>query len=177
MNRIADIGSLALCALLVASAGCNTDPNTGYTTASHFRTGIETVCVPIWVRGKNVYRRGLEMRLTEALVKRIEHDTPYKVTTKPRADTQLTGTIDNIEQRVLSFNPNTGLAREMELTMVVSFTWTDLRDGQIIDQQKNFRVAGSYIEEDPLSEDFFQGSEDVVNKLAKRIVEQMEAPW
>lgn len=117
------------------------------------------------------------MRLTEAVVKRLELDTQYKVTDKSRADTELRGTIDRVSQRVLSFNPDSGLPREKELTVTVSFTWTDLRSGKVLAQRRSFRQAGTYIPPQPFGEDFFQGSEDVVNKLAKRIVEQMETDW
>jgi len=170
------IGWVLLTTLMLLP-GCATDPSAGYTTAQQFPEGIDSVCVPIWNRAKPVYRRGWEDRLTEALVKRIELDTPYEVTTKARADTELTGSIDRISQRVLSFNPDTGRARELEVTFTTSFRWTDLRSGEVILERNNFRIAGTYIEECGFSEDFFQGGEDVVNELAKRIVEQMESPW
>jgi len=178
MKNIATVIARALAAgVLLGGAGCSNDPTKGYTLKSQYVEGVKTVSVPIWHRGKEVYRRGLEMRLTEAVIKRLELDTPYKVTDKSRADTELRGTIDRISQRVLSFNPDSGLPREKELTVTVSFTWTDLRTGKVLAQRKGFREAGAYVPPQPFGEDFFQGSEDVVNKLARRIVEQMEADW
>jgi hypothetical protein len=165
-------------AFTAASAwGCSADPTKGYSLASQYDTGIKTVCVPIWTRGRNVFRREIEFRLTEAVVKKIELDTPYKVVDKARADTELRGTLDLVSQRVLSFNPDNGLPRETEITMSVSFTWTDLRSGKAIKQVANLRQSAVYIPPSPLSEDFFQGSEDVVNRLAQRVVEQMESDW
>jgi len=165
-------------AFTAASAGgCSQDPTKGYSLASQYDTGIKTVCVPIWTRGRNVFRRDLEFRLTEAVVKRIELDTPYKVVDKSRADTELRGTLDLVSQRVLSFNPDTGLPRETEITISVSFTWTDLRSGKAIKQVANLRQSDVYIPPSPLSEDFFQGSEGVINRLAQRVVEQMESDW
>jgi len=80
-------------------AGClSNNPTTGYTAKSQYRQGIRTVAVPIWTRGKDIYRRDIEIRLTESLVKRIELDTPYKVTTKQRADTILTGNLHRLVQ-------------------------------------------------------------------------------
>ena len=168
-------GLLLACVLL--TGGCSEDPTKGYTLKSQFPEDVRTVHVPIWHRGRNVYRRGLEMRLTEALIKRLELDTPYKVTDKDRAHTELTGTIDTISQRVMSFNPDSGLPREKEITLIVSFSWVDLRNGRDIVRRRNFRQAGTYIPPQPLSEDFFLGSEDVINRLAQRIVEQMAAEW
>ncbi|HUT01766.1 MAG TPA: LPS assembly lipoprotein LptE [Phycisphaerae bacterium] len=177
MKSTATVTAGALVLGMLLAAGCSSDPTKGYTLKSQYPEGIKTVTVPIWHRGKKVYRRGLEMRLTESVVKRLELDTPYKVTDKSRADTELRGTIDLVSQRVLSFNPDSGLPREREITVAVSFTWTDLRNGKVLARRTNFRQAGTYISPAPFGEDFFQGSEDVVNKLAQRIVEQMEADW
>jgi hypothetical protein len=149
----------------------------GYSIAPLHPGDVTTVAVPIWHRGRNVYRRGLEFRLTEALVKQIEMRTPYKVTDGGRADTELTGTIERVEQRVLSFNPDTGRPRELELTVTVSFRWKDLRSGEMRAERTNFAVSGTYIPHEPFERDFFQGSEDVINKLARRVVEQMEGGW
>ncbi|HAU38524.1 MAG TPA: hypothetical protein DCX07_12515 [Phycisphaerales bacterium] len=163
---------------MALACGCtNPDPAKGYSFKSLYPTDIRTVDVPIFHRGKDVYRRELEFRLTEAVKKQIELDTPYKLASKNRADTQLTGTIDEVEQRVLSFNPDTGLAREMEITFVLSLRWTDLRNGKDLRDVRNLKVSGTYVPSAPLSEDFAQGSEDVINRAAVRIVEQMETDW
>jgi len=153
------------------------NPTQGYTLRSQYPTNVRTVSVPMWTRGREVYRRGLEMRLTEALVKQIEHDTPYKVTKSVRADTQLKGTIDRVTQQVLTINPDDGLPREIEVMLEVSFRWTDLRTGKVLRERKGFRVAGTYVPSGPFREDFFHGSEDTINRLARRIVEQMQADW
>jgi len=171
------LAAAALAAVLSSVAGCSADGKGGYSLASQYRPGIKTVAVDVWGKGKDVYRRDIEMRVTEAVVKRIEQDTPYKVTLKQRADTLLTGTVDAIEQRTLSFSTDTGLPRESEITFIVSFTWQDLRSGETLVERKEMKVAGRYTREDPIAEDFFQGSENVVNELARRVVETMEAPW
>ena len=177
MKTFATILTGALLAGALLTGGCSEDPTQGYTLKSQFPDDVRTVHVPLWHRGREVYRRGLEIRLTEAVIKRLELDTPYKATGKDRAHTELTGTIDSISQRVLSFNPDSGMPREKEITLAVSFAWTDLRTGRDIVRRKNIRQAGTYIPPAPLSEDFFLGSEDVINKLAQRIVEQMAAEW
>ena len=123
------------------------------------------------------YRRDIEIRLTEAVVKRIESDTPYKVTDKARADTVLKGTLGPVEQRVLSFDPHTGLAREIQIRLIVDFTWTDLRTGEVRLRKRGFRVASEYIPPAPFAEDFFLGSESAIDRIAQRIVEQLANPW
>lgn len=169
---------VALVTLAAITIGCgNVDPHKGYTMTSEYRPGIRTVAVPIWTRTAQEYRRDLEISLTEAICKRIESDTPYKVADKSRADTELKGELGVVEQRVLSFNPDTGRAREIQLRLTVNFTWKDLRTGEVLLEKKGFRMAADYIPPEPFNEDFFLGSQDALNRLAQRIVEQLKSNW
>jgi hypothetical protein len=160
-------------------AGCSDDPNRGYTTGGLFRADVHTVAVPIPQRAANEFRINNEMRLCEALAKCVERETPYKlVADRARADSVLECTLHKITQRVLSFDPRNGQAREIEVRVRVSFTWKDLRDGRILAQEKNrdFIVSSTYIPESPFNEDFFQGSQDAFDKVAVRITEYMYKP-
>ena len=168
---------MAMAVLAAVIAGCNTDPTKGYTLANQYHQGVDSVAVDVFTRAKDVYRRGLEFRLTEAVVKQIELDTPYKVTDRSRADTLLTGTIVGISQQVMSVNPDTERPRELQMVITVSIRWQDLRTGKIIRTENNIRASGRYIPPVPFREDFFQGSEEAINRLAVRIVEAMEAEW
>ena len=165
--------------IVLVAAGCtNSDPTKGWTIASQYRPGIRTVAVPIWTRGAKEFRRDIEIRLTEAVCKTIEAETPYKIVQdRGRADTLLTGTLRQVRQHVLSFEPRTGTAREIQMTMVVDFTWSDLRTGEVLAEAKAMKVSAEYIPLAPFSEDFFQGSEDALNRVALRVVEQMHNPW
>jgi Lipopolysaccharide-assembly len=158
-------------------AGCASDPSEGYTMEAPFRDDVQTVAVHLFTRSRSLYRRELEMRLTEAIVKRIELDTPYKVTDKSRADTLLTGTIEQVSQRVMSFNPDTAGAQEKEMIVTVSLHWKDLRTGEVLVDEPRVRAAGAYISAQPLGETFFEGSEGALDEVARRVVERMEADW
>jgi len=168
-RRVGRTAVLLAAALLGAVlAGC------GYTTKPLHPTDVKTVSVPVVVRGEPVYRRDLEFQLTEALVKRIEQDTPYKVTKPARADTELGVTIDVVRQQVLSSNSDTGLARELDVALAIRLTWTDLRTGEQRLTLSNLRATGNYVPQAPLSETYFLGSRGAVNRAAELIVEQME---
>ena len=172
------IASLVL--IMVIGTGCtNPDPTKGFTTASQYRSDVKTIAVPIFHRGRSEYRRDIEFRLTEAVIKAIEAQTPYKVVPPSRADTILLGTIRKIDQRVLSYNPRTGRAREVQVRISVDITWKDLRPNRkvILLPKKTIRVADEYILESPFSENFFLGSESLFDKTARRIVEQLANPW
>ncbi len=165
----------ALAVLISAvAAGCG-----GYTMKSQYRSDVKTVCVPMVTRGTDVYRRNNEIRLTEAVKKQINLATDYQVVNKSTADTELTINIDEIRQQVLSTNPDTGLAREIEFTLVLSFIWKDLRTGEDLKKKSNLHISGTYIPDEDygLGEDDFVGSEEAINKAAERIVEYMESAW
>ena len=165
------LGILMLAGAMLELTGC------GYSSESLFPRQYKTVHVPMWTRGKDVYRRELEEKVTEAVQKRIEQRAGYRLAKKGQADTELTGSIDQINQRAMSINPDTGFVRELEVTFVVSFKWVDNATGHVIVERTNFRVAGTYFPEGPVNENFFQGSADVIDKLAQRVVEQMEKPF
>lgn len=174
------IGSASVVLLVLAGlapVGCNQDPATGYTVKSPYRTDIHTVSLPMVTRGKDVYRRRVEMRLTEALAKRIEMDTPYKVTKAERADTELMVTLHQIIQQVLTLNPDDGLPRETQVTLLLSFRWKDLRNGRVIRAANEMKIEGVYAASRPLSEPFFVGQEEAVNKAAIQIVERLQDDW
>jgi len=159
---------------MILSTGCKP---LGYTAESQYRTGITTVYVPMWTRGRDVYRRGVEQRLTEAIIKHIEKDTPYKCVKKENADTQLSGTITRIHQGTMSMNPDTGFPRENAVRIYVSFVWEDLRTGKEIVVEKKFSATAIYHPTAPFNEEFFRGSEVVMDRLAQRIVEKMRSDW
>ena len=175
-NRAA---AAALLLLLAGAGGC------GYTTQSLFPTEYRTIAIPTWQRGREVYRREWEFLLTEAIVKEVANRTPYKVVDRKHADTLLTGKIIRISRQMLSRNPDTGLAREEEITIEVAFEWTNLRTGEVIKKVDRLPVSGTHVAEqggnlptDPdVGTDFFRGAEGVVDRAARIIVEHLESPW
>jgi hypothetical protein len=168
--------ALAACLALAWPTGCS-EPLAGYSFERPYPSDVETVFVKMATRGPGVYRRGLEFRVTEAVCKQLELDTPYRIASAADADTQLTLGVELVRQGVLSHNPDTGRPQELEVTLVAEYEWKDLRDGRVRRQARNLRVSGAYAPPAPMGEDFFLGSEDAVNRLAKRVVEQLERDW
>lgn len=167
--RCARRGPFALLLTFFAgwTAGC------GYTTERPFRTDIQTICVDM-LHSKE-FRRGLEFQLTEALVKRIEMDTPYRIASCDRADSALTGEIIEVQQRTIGTDFDTDLPRETGATIVMSWRWKDLRTGELLRERGRFLHTTTYIP--PVGESFQTGMTRGLDGMAERIVEAMEKNW
>jgi len=145
----------------------------GYSTKRPFSTDIQTVHIEMFQTKE--FRRELEFRLTESLIKRIEMDTPYRVAPRNKADALLTGEVLKVENRTFGNNFNTDLPREIGSTVVVRYRLQDLRSGDILVDRPRFVYQTSYIP--PVGETFTQGMTRAMDGLAEQIVESMESPW
>ncbi len=152
---------------LLVGGGC------GYSTARPFRTGVKTIAVDIF--DSKEFRRGLELQLTEALCKRIEAETPYQIAARNVADTLVSGEIKEVRQGTLGRDFDANLPRETAATLVVAFQWKDLRNGAVLVDRPYFVQTVEYIR--PVGENFYDASQRLADRMAERIVEQMEAEW
>jgi len=121
------------------------------------------------------FRRELEFRLTEAVVKRVEQDTPYRIAPRKTADAVLTGEVLKVDNRTLGDDFDTDLPREIGSTVVVRFRLQDMRSGNILVERPRFVYQTSYIP--PVGETFTQGMTRAMDGLAEQIVESMESVW
>lgn len=153
--------------LALSGGGC------GYRTDRPFRRDVKTVAVEIF--DNKDFRRGLELQLTEALAKRIESETPYRLAKRETADTLITGEVKEVRQATLGDDFRTALPRETAATMIIAFQWKDLRTGQILLDRPNFAQTVDYVP--PLGENFYHASQRICDRMAERMVEQMEADW
>ena len=121
------------------------------------------------------FRRNLEFELTEALVKRIEMDTPYRIADKKVADTVFTGEILEVQQRTLGSDFRTDLPRETGASIIMRYRWKDLRTGEILVERPRFVYTTTYIP--PAGETFAKGMVRGLDQMAEEIVETMETGW
>ena len=145
----------------------------GYSTKRPFPADIQTVHVEM-LHSKE-FRRELEFRLTEAITKRIEMDTPYRVAPRRTADALLSGEVLAVDNRTFGDDFDTDLPREIGSTMVVRFRFKDLRTGEILVERPQFVYQTSYIPS--VGETFAQGVTRAVDGMAEQIVETMETAW
>ena len=145
----------------------------GYSTKRPFSTDIQSIHVEMFQSKE--FRRELEFRLTEAIVKRIEMDTPYRVASRRTADALLTGEILTVDNRTFGDDFDTDLPREIGSTIVVRFRLQDMRTGQVLAQRRRFVYQTSYIP--PVGETFDQGMTRGLEGLAEKLVESIESDW
>ncbi len=159
------------------TAGC-----AGYQVGagSLYPQDIRTVYLPM-IRSES-FRPNLGEQLTEAVAKRIEQQTPYKVTGNSNADSILSATIIEDRKRALVESLNDDV-REIETSIYVEVTWTK-RNGQLLVENMlipitpdllSVRGTASVVPE--AGESIATGQQKAIGRIAKQIVAMMEVPW
>jgi hypothetical protein len=162
-----------LFAALAGGCGYQSGSDAGWHWGTVYRQDIHSVAVPVFT--SRDFHRNVEFQLSDALAKKIEEYTPYKVEPRERADTVLEGEIVSITPSMLSLNPFTATPQEEEYSVVVNFTWKDLRTGKILVTRQGFEQATTYFPN--LGEGQYVASQNTVERLALGIVNEMEGPW
>ena len=167
-------GMLIAAVLPSALSGC------GYVIGSAYQPEIRTIHVPTIT--SSTFRRGVEFQLTEAVQKEIQNRSHFRLVKGPYADTRLTGNIAAVRKWVLG---ESGFddPRELQLSMAVEVTWEDLRTGEILAQRQiplqaeavQLMSTASFAPE--VGQSLATGTQQVIDRLARQIVEMMEMPW
>jgi hypothetical protein len=168
-KRISCSFALMLLCFSLFFAGCG-----GYSSKSLYSQDIKSVYVEMF---DNVtFSRDLEYDLTDAVAKRIDAETPYKIVSdKSRADTVLSGKITAINGSPLTLERETGRPLESQAEISADFSWKNLKTGEYLLENSTASATASYSEFQEQSSDY--ASKVAANKLAERIVEQMQTGW
>ncbi len=165
---------ILLPALLLGLIGCHYNQGeSGYKWSGLHREDISSVAVPIFTN--KTYDQGVEFKLTQALIQRIESATPYKVRARKDADTILEGEIVSVNSDPVGNDRYTANPQEQLYVITVNFVWKNLRTGEILRQRKAFEQTAPYYP--TLGEGVFAGKQKAVEDLAVGIVQELEADW
>ncbi len=141
---------------------------------------IRTVYVPVFE--SDSFRRHLGERLTEAVMKQIEMQTPYKVVGTPDADSTLLGRIVTDTKHLVVEN-RWDEPRQLDYRLQVEVRWVDHR-GTLLGETKTtlpadetFLLTGSAILAAELGHSVAVSQQKAIERLARQIVGMMEAPW
>jgi hypothetical protein len=138
-----------------------------------FRPDIQTVYVEIFET--DTYRKFLGQRLTEAVVKEIELSTPLRITERGLAHSILSGRLVRERKRVISETVNDD-PRALQIDYVLEVTWTDPAGNPLMNRQ-TLRLDRSidFIPEGGQS--LVTAEQELINRLARQIVQQLEMDW
>jgi len=146
----------------------------GYSNESLFPRDVGSVYVEMF--DNRSFRRGVEYQLTDALAKRIEADTPYKIiSSRDRAETVISGQIVGIGELVLTSERETGRALEKEVELQVVVNWKNLKTGELLIDNQSVAASASFSEWQ--NQGFNYASALAANNVARKVVELMERQW
>ena len=165
--------------LLGVSSGCL---GLGYHvgTKSLFGQDIKTVYVPIFE--SDIDRPDVGERLTEAVCKRIEAKSPYKVVGRPDADSVLAGKIVSARKST-NLRNRFGDVRQQQGTMSVFITWKDRRNQELRQfeaipwNESSATVTASNYFLPEYGHSIATSEMEQIDRIADQIVGMMEIPW
>jgi hypothetical protein len=160
---------VALVTFIFVFSGCSS-----YSSESMFSQDISSVCLEMF--DNQTYWRGVEYELSDALAKRIEAQTPYKIiSSKDRADTVISGQITSINESALSTQREMGTVLETEVQLQAVVNWKNLKTGELLIDNQTVSAEATYSPYQ--NQDFSYASALAANNLARKIVELMEKGW
>ncbi|MDA0835622.1 MAG: LPS assembly lipoprotein LptE [Planctomycetota bacterium] len=175
-GSIASFNVASLCGLLLlmnlSLVGC------GYIVGKEFPSEVCSVYVPVF--DSNLFRRGVEFQVTEAVQREIQMRTPYRLVKEANADTRLTGKLVEYRKDLLGESKYDD-PRELQLSLVVEVRWEDLRTGEILAEQliplsTDALLLTSMSEMAPeVGHSLATSQQDAVARLARQVVNAMES--
>lgn len=161
---------LTLLGLLAAATGCHF-----YQLGSQglYRPDIQTVYVEMFEA--DTFRKFLGQRLTEAVVKEIELRTPLRIAERSMAQSFLRGRLVRERKRVVGETVNDD-PRDLQVDYLIEVSWTDKNCVPLMNRQV-LTIDRSVVFIPEGGQSLTTAEQELINGLARQIVQQMEAPW
>lgn len=167
--------TLLAAAAIATAAGCSSDPTRGYSFQSPYDSSIKTVAVPIFAN--TTMHPGIEADLTDAIIKELQRETPWRVTQSETADAVLRGRINRVRLIRLSQQTGVGLVQEQGVEVSVSFEFVDNRRGETLVSRAGFAALASFVPAQPTGERISVGYRGAAEILADDIVTELANSW
>ncbi len=140
---------------------------------SLFRPDVQTIYVDMFEA--DTYRKFLGQRLTEAVVKEIELNTPLRITERALAQSVLRGRLVRERKRVVGETINDD-PRTLQIDYLVEVTWTDNAGTPLMERQLlRLNRSIDFIPEGGQS--LTTAEQELIRRLARQIVQQLEMSW
>lgn len=156
--------------LLLCCIGC-----AGYNVGNQFlyRSDIRTVHVAM-VESES-FRKFLGPQLTEAVVKEIELGTPLTITEPALADSFIQGRLITAQKRVIG-EDRSDEPRELLIDYRLEVSWVD-RTGVPLMQRQLVRLDLDVAFVPEGGQSMATAQQELIQRIAREIVGQMEMPW
>lgn len=168
MKRTACFLTWLVCVLV----GCSSDPTKGYSTSSSFDRSVRTIAVTVFEN--ETFHPGVEADLATALIRRVQRDTPWRVTEAATAETTLRGVIRQVEIRRLTQDTAGGITQQAAVRVVADFEWR-AGTGRVLARRVGVSATESFMP--AAGEPLEVGLSAAVEELAGVILEAMRSGW
>lgn len=167
--------AVALMAILIMSAGC------GYTRHTTLPQGIKTIYVDtvlnkIPIEKVYAYVPGLEMDITNAIIRRLHRDGTLRVVAREQADAVLKCDLIGLEQEGVRFT-NLERVQEYRLFVVLSVKLVNGKTNEVIWEEPNFSGDTSYFVSDVRTLAREEAAARAIDRLAQNLVDRIVEDW
>jgi hypothetical protein len=141
---------LAAAAPLGVIVGCQTCPSIfGYKLGAGalYDENITSIYVPVFHNRafQTTPYRGLEVDITQAVIREIGRTTNFRVVSDPsRADTELLGAVVMIQKQLMNRNQQ-NMVRDGDVIVDVDVVWRDLRTNEILSMPRKRPLAAGLL--------------------------------
>lgn len=167
MKRLVSwVGAVAAAAALSGCAGYRLGP-----AKPAFLKDVHTIAVPTF-RNDTLEPR-LEVLVTDTVIKQLQQDGTYQVTTEANADAILTATIEKIQRNpARSVRGNVLLTREFNLALTLRFQFADRATGRVLDSGSLIGTTSFFVGSD-LEQNERQAIPLAAEQVAVRLASQL----
>lgn len=161
--------------LVIFSAGC------GYTNKTVLPMGMKTIYVDtvknkIPVESVFAYQPGLEIKITDAVIRLLQRDGNLRVVPKEEADVVLESNLQSLQQEGLRFTSLESV-EEYRLLIYLSMKLVDGRTGDVIWTEPSFSGDTNYFVTGNRSVARGEAAERAVAQLARNVVDRIVEDW
>lgn len=164
--------AFAVAALVLVLAGCSSDPTRGYGFSSSYDRSVHTIAVAVFEN--ETFHPGVETDLASALIRRVQRDTPWRVTRSGTAETTLRGVIRQVEIRRLTQDTDGGITQQAAVRIVADFEWRS-GTGRVLARRTGVSATESFVP--AAGEPLELGLTAAAEELAGVILEAMRSGW
>jgi len=170
-----NVAGFLLLVLMVSLSGC------GYTRHTVLPRNIKTIFVEtvknkVPVEEVYAYQQGIEMDITNAVIRQLQKDGNLKVVEQKKADAILKMDLLAYEQEGLRFTQLESVS-EYRLYIVMKLQLIDAKTGDMIWEEPNFTGDTEYFVTDVTSIGEQRASLSATESLAHNIVDRIVEDW